>query len=67
MAIRVLRILEYQYETPERAADDMKRWTHNHWDRTMIMKSAVIPFDLIEWKSPEYPTPREKESDYHGT
>jgi hypothetical protein len=27
--IRVLRLIEYTYETPERMADDLQRWTRS--------------------------------------
>lgn len=53
MAIRVLRILEYTYETPEQASSDMSRWTTSlnlgtsgAW---MRMKSITMPFDAVDW------------------
>jgi len=48
--IRVLRILEYIYETPERAEEDLSNWgvaangSHNFGD--LVVKSAIIT-DLV--------------------
>lgn len=49
MAVRVLRLIEYVYETDERAADDMARWTHSLNVRQMVMRSAVLPFESVQW------------------
>lgn len=55
MGIRVIRILEYEYENEEVASQDMARWTHSApAGRTDIrMKSCVLPFDAIEWEGAE--------------
>lgn len=55
MGIRVIRILEYEYENEQVAAQDMARWTHSApAGRTdMRMKSCILPFDAIEWKQPQ--------------
>lgn len=47
--VRVLRIIEYRYESVERAEMDMARWTHSHIDAHMTMKTATLPFEAIEW------------------
>lgn len=57
MAIRVLRILEYTYETEEQAAEDMQRWTKSLdldacWGK-LCMKSTTLPFDAIDWETNE--------------
>lgn len=55
MAIRVLRILEYVYDNEETATKDMSRWTHGfnteagQPKKGMIMRSAVLPFENVEW------------------
>lgn len=49
MAIRVLRLIEYVYESPERAAVDMANWTAGRQDRTMTMRSAIMPFEVVPW------------------
>lgn len=53
MGVRVLRIIEYVYADEERAADDMLRWTHSHRDKSMTMKTAVLPMEAVEWTEPE--------------
>lgn len=40
--IRVLRVLEYTYETPERMCEDMARWTTNHKSRSLTMTSSIV-------------------------
>lgn len=47
--IRVLRVLEYVYETPEAAEYDMARWTPKVHNDHMTMKSVTFPFEVIEW------------------
>lgn len=47
--IRVLRVLEYVYETPEAAEDDMARWTPQVRSNHMTMRSAALPLTVIEW------------------
>lgn len=50
MAIRVLRLIEYVYDTPEQATADMARWTHNRIvPGVFSMRSAVIPFEVVPW------------------
>lgn len=49
MAIRVLRLIEIVYETPERAEEDMGNWTHNLSLKGLRMRSATLPFEAVEW------------------
>lgn len=53
MAVRVLRLIEYVYENEQRMSDDMLRWTHNHKDATMQMRSAVLSPEAVEWVDQE--------------
>ena len=48
--IRVLRIIEYVYDTPEVAERDMASWTHSLSMPNMRFKSATIPFETSEFK-----------------
>lgn len=54
MAIRVLRLLEYVYETPEVAEQDMDRWSQSDdgcWQGGRVrMRSVALPFEVM---SPE--------------
>jgi hypothetical protein len=47
--VKVLRIIEYEYENPERAESDMAMWTHSKVASGMRMRSAVLPFEAINW------------------
>jgi len=47
--IRVLRILEYIYETPERAASDRLHWRESHRDGGMSMRSATLPMEVVKF------------------
>lgn len=47
MKIRVLRVIEYTYDSPEKAAKDMLRWTLQHVDKEMTMKSVSMPMEVI--------------------
>lgn len=40
--IRVLRVIEYEYDTIERWLEDRERWTHHASYRGMRMRSAVL-------------------------
>jgi len=48
---RVLRLLEYTYDTAERMADDMSRWTipanGSHRAGQLVIRSAVLPLEII--------------------
>lgn len=50
MALRVLRILEYQYEDEETAERDMAQWTPTIQTSSMKMRSTTLPFEAIEWE-----------------
>ena len=49
--VRVLRIIEYVYENPERASEDQARWTVTlpAFVEGMKMRSTVLPFEAIDW------------------
>jgi hypothetical protein len=48
--IRVLRLIEYSYESAEIMAHDMARWTlqYSAPDRRIQIKSATLPPDIIK-------------------
>ena len=53
MTIRVLRILEYVYETPERMAQDMQRWgvganASYEAGRGLTIRSATMPAEVAD-------------------
>jgi hypothetical protein len=51
--IRILRVLEYVYDTAEVAAADMGRWTQqsppNWLNGRMRMRSAALPFEALRF------------------
>lgn len=52
--VRVIRLLEYEYENVEAATEDMARWTisvgtNMNPIRHMRMRSATLPIEAIEW------------------
>jgi hypothetical protein len=51
--IRILRVLEYVYDTAEVAADDMGLWTQQsppNWaNGRMRMRSAALPFETLRF------------------
>lgn len=54
--IRVLRVLEYEYDTAERMVEDQARWTTGYGGYGsrfggMRMKSAVVSTTIIESSS----------------
>lgn len=53
MAIRILRLIEYVYEDEEHAAEDRLRWTMTKNTGRMRMRSAVLPFESVEWEEPD--------------
>lgn len=46
--IRVVRLIEYTYDNPERMASDMLHWTHTHKDGSMEMRSAVLQPEYLK-------------------
>lgn len=61
MRIRVIRVLEYEYEDEETYERDRARWTCGANMAHMKMKSAVIPVDFlredrIDLEFPDEPT-----------
>jgi hypothetical protein len=70
--IRVLRLLEYTYDTNERAADDMGRWgvpangAVHHGGRSggMTIRSAVIT--ELDYSAPAAETPPQESADLSG-
>ena len=65
MKIRVIRILEYEYEDEKAYMEDRRRWTHGTWQKHMTMKSAVLSPDFLStWGTdlePEQPSPGDEE------
>lgn len=50
--IRVVRIMEYVYETPEDMVADMSHWCVpayglKRWNSRCLIKSAVLPIELF--------------------
>jgi hypothetical protein len=52
VGLRILRLLEYEYEDEKRAAEDMARWTHSVPPsvKGMKMKSATLPIEFVQWE-----------------
>lgn len=50
--IEVIRVIRYRYETPERMANDMKRWTASHASPGMSMDSQTF---IPTWSEPIQP------------
>ena len=51
---RVVRILEYTYDSFEAYQEDWQRWTHvlpNQGTPLMQMRSVSLPVEEIEWES----------------
>lgn len=48
--IRVLRLIEYTFDTPEKAEEHLSRLTHSDGEDWygMKMKSVVLPFEVLE-------------------
>lgn len=46
--IRVLRILEYTYDTPEKMVQDMNRWTHTINVAGMVMTTTHMDPQIHE-------------------
>lgn len=55
--IRVLRVIEYIYSDAAKAEEDMARWTLQHSNSGMIMRSATLPFEAIPFREEERPVP----------
>jgi hypothetical protein len=55
MGVRVIRVLEYEYMNEAVAADDMSRWTLSFYAPNKRMRSATMPFDVIEWSGESDP------------
>lgn len=68
MTVRVVRIMEYTYKTPEQAIEDMARWQvqGTYYPRGLgnptTITSAVLPMTLLE---PE-PEPEPDYNSIHG-
>lgn len=45
--IRILRLIEYVYDTPEVMCRDMKQWTLQHSFGGVSMTSTVLPPDIL--------------------
>ena len=53
--IRVLRVLEYEYETAQYMTDDMQRWTVNSPpSNTMKMTSNVVSIRVTSDENEEW-------------
>ena len=46
--IRVLRLIEYLYDTPEKAASDRLRWTESLNGGGIQMRSAELPMEVLD-------------------
>lgn len=57
--IRVLRVLEYVYASPEIAEQDMKRWTNVYVapNGSKSMTSTTLPFSTIPDTNEDTSTP----------
>lgn len=49
MPIRVLRVIEYTYDSVESMERDMAGWTHGlkRWSTRITMRSVVLPLEVI--------------------
>jgi hypothetical protein len=45
--IRVIRLIEYTYDTTERMVQDRWRWTAQHSSPGMQMRSVELPPDAV--------------------
>lgn len=50
--VRILRIIEYKYETMEQATEDKLRWLNGFSRKGFSMRSASLLMEAIEWDEP---------------
>lgn len=57
MAVRVLRLLEYVYDTPETMVKDMERWQIQRVERhgDMTIRSTTLPAEILTEESERIP------------
>ncbi len=48
--IRVVRVLEYAYDTPEAYMRDSARWTVQFTAKDFEMKGVALPVSFEEWE-----------------
>ncbi len=62
MKIRILRVLEYEYENVQAMINDMSYWTSQHNNGHMRMRSAIFAPSDVGAIVPEH---NETESDFN--